>query len=151
MAKRPAQFADTNLFSATGQAQLPLQVLREANSKLLYRIAEIMPLPAAPVQVGSEWDLGAFGLRMKLERFEPVGDESCAVFADTGSRKDFHLRFTFCPASGHLAKLEFEGQYARNRLHGFTRRSRFELQLRFIIGEGPYQPGSPIRKRNSAH
>jgi dienelactone hydrolase len=33
------------------------------------------------------------------------------VFADTGSRKETHLQFTFCPASGHLAKLTFEGQY----------------------------------------
>jgi dienelactone hydrolase len=110
MAKRPAHFSDTNLFSGTGQPELPLQAVREANSKFLYALAEIMPVPGAPVQVGSEWDLGAFGLRMKLERFEPVGDESCAVFADTGTRKDFHLRFTFCSVSGHLAKLAFEGQ-----------------------------------------
>jgi dienelactone hydrolase len=48
---------------------------------------------------------------MKLDRFEPVGSESCAVFVDTGSRKETHLQFTFCPASGHIAKLTFEGQY----------------------------------------
>jgi pimeloyl-ACP methyl ester carboxylesterase len=112
MAARAVHFADSNLFSATGQAQLPLEVFREANSKLLYRIAEIMPLPVTPVQVGSEWEPGIFGLRMRLERFEPVGNESCVVFADTGSRKETHLRFTFCPDSGHLARLEFDGQYA---------------------------------------
>ncbi len=110
MAKRPAHFSDTNLFSDAGRAQLPLQVVREANSKVLYAFAEIMPIPVASVQLGSEWNLGSFGLHMKLERFEPVGDESCAVFADTGTRKDFHLQFTFCPVSGHLAKLAFEGQ-----------------------------------------
>ena len=129
MAARPIHFADANLFSATGQAQLPLEVFREANSKLLYRIAEIIPLPMTPVQVGSEWDLGMFGMRMKLERFEPVDDESCAVFADTGSRKETHLRFTFCPASGHLAKLEFDGQYAEidSTIH-----ERVTLELQFV-------------------
>jgi len=48
---------------------------------------------------------------MKLDGFESVGSEACAILADTGSRKDTHLRFTFCPQSGHLTKLEFEGQY----------------------------------------
>lgn len=111
MSRRPTRFADTNLYSATGQALLPPQVLREATSKLLYGVAEIMPLPVTPVQTGSEWDLGAFGLRMKLKPFELVNGESCAVIADTGSRKDTHLQFTFCPESGHLARLTFEGQY----------------------------------------
>jgi Phospholipase/Carboxylesterase len=111
MAKRPVRSYDTNLFATSGQMLLPPQVLREANRKLLYGIKEIMPLPATPVQVGSEWDLGVFGLRMKLERFEPVGTESCAMFVDTGTRKDTHLQFTFCPESGNLAKLAFEGQY----------------------------------------
>ncbi|MFZ1136111.1 MAG: PHB depolymerase family esterase [Candidatus Korobacteraceae bacterium] len=110
MAKRPAHFSDTNLFSGTGQPELPLQVVREANSKFLYALGEVMPVPGAPVQVGYEWDLGVFGLHMRLERFEPVGAEPCAVFADTGTRKDFHSHFTFCPESGHLAKLVFEGQ-----------------------------------------
>jgi pimeloyl-ACP methyl ester carboxylesterase len=129
MAARPVRFADSNLFSATGQAQLPLEVFREANSKLLYRVAEIMPLPVIPVQVGSEWDPGILGLRMKLERFEPVGDESCVVIVDTGSRKETHLRFTFCPTSGHLAKLEFDGQYAEidSTIH-----EKVTLELQFV-------------------
>jgi len=46
--------------------------LREANSKLLYSINEIMPLPVGPMQVGFEGDLGVFGLRMKLEHFESI-------------------------------------------------------------------------------
>jgi len=72
MAKRPVRFADTNLFSAIGQVLLPPQALREANSKLLYSINEIMPLPVGPMQVGFEGDLGVFGLRMKLEHFESI-------------------------------------------------------------------------------
>src|SRR5271166_596920 len=111
IARRPVGFADTNLFSSSGQVLLPPQMVREANSKLLYGINEIMPLPVTAVQVGSEWDLGVFGLRMKLERFDPVDGESCGVFIDTGTRKDTHLQYTFCPISGQLAKLVFEGQY----------------------------------------
>jgi pimeloyl-ACP methyl ester carboxylesterase len=111
VAARPARLADSNIFSATGRELLPLQVLREARSRLLYRINEIMPLPDAPVQVGSEWNADVFGLRMKFESFQPIGDESCAVLADTGNREDTHLRITFCPSSGHIAKLDFEGEY----------------------------------------
>src|SRR5450755_1101421 len=101
MAKHAVRFYDTNLFATTGQMLLPPQVLREANSKLLYGIKGIMPLPVTPIQVGSEWEMGVFGLRMKLERFESVRTESCAVFVDTGTRKDTHLQFTFCPESGN--------------------------------------------------
>jgi pimeloyl-ACP methyl ester carboxylesterase len=111
VAQRPKHFSDTNIYSATGQAELPLQVVRELTSKRLYELGEIMPVPAQVVQVGSEWELGAMGLRMKLEGLESVGSESCAVLADTGSGKDTHLRFTFCPESGHLTKLEFDGEY----------------------------------------
>jgi predicted esterase len=111
VAQRPKHFSDTNLYSATGQAELPLQAVRELTSKRLYELGEIMTVPAQAVQIGSEWDVGVSGLRMKLENFESVGGESCAILADTGSRKDTHLRFTFCPESGHLAKLDFEGEY----------------------------------------
>ena len=111
LATRPVRFGDANVFSATGEALLAPQVLREANSKLLYRIQEIMPLTNSAVQAGSEWDSSIFGLHLKIERFEDAGGESCAVVADTGSRKETHLQFTFCPSSGHLAHLEFEGHY----------------------------------------
>ncbi|HEX8801732.1 MAG TPA: hypothetical protein VF772_24125, partial [Terriglobales bacterium] len=111
VAQRPKHFSDTNIYSATGQAELPLQAVRELTSKRLYELGEIMPVPAEVVQVGSEWELGAMGMRMKLEGFESVGGELCATLADTGSRKDTHLRFTFCPESGHLTKLEFDGEY----------------------------------------
>jgi len=111
VAQRPKHFSDTNIYSATGQAELPLQAVRELTSKRLYELGEIMAVPAQVVQVGSEWELGSMGMRMKLEGFESVGGESCATLADTGSRKDTHLRFTFCPESGRLTKLEFDGEY----------------------------------------
>jgi dienelactone hydrolase len=126
IAARPARFADSNVFSVAGYPLLPSEVIREARSKLLYRINEIMPLPATPVQVGTEWDSEMFGMRLRLESFQPVGQESCALVADTGNRKDMHLRFTFCPASGQLAKLDFDGQYLDI---GTTMRERITIEL----------------------
>jgi pimeloyl-ACP methyl ester carboxylesterase len=111
VAARPARFGDSNVFSGAGRELLPLQVLREARSKLLYRINEIMPLADAPMQVGSEWNSEIFGTRMKLESLQAVGQESCAVLADTGNREDTRLHITFCPTSGHIASLDFEGHY----------------------------------------
>jgi pimeloyl-ACP methyl ester carboxylesterase len=111
LAARPVRFGDANVFSGAGEPMLAPQVLREANSKLLYRIQEIMPLPNSAVQPGSEWDSTIFNLHLRVERFENVGGESCAVIADTGNRKETHLEFTFCPAAGHLTRLEFEGHY----------------------------------------
>src|SRR5215469_9262155 len=70
VAQRPKHFSDTNLYSTTGQPELPLQVVRELTSKRLYELGEIMTVPAQAVQVGSEWELGAMGIRMKLEGFE---------------------------------------------------------------------------------
>lgn len=109
--KRTPHFADTNLFSAVGQPLMPVQVVREATSKLLYAISEIMPIPGTPSQVGSEWNQGAFGLSMRLVRFETVESDSCAVFSYSGPRKDVQVQYTFCPESGHLVKLAFEGDY----------------------------------------
>lgn len=127
LATRPIRFGDANVFSGTGEALLAPQVLREANSKLLYRIGEIMPLPSSAVQLGAEWDSNIFGLRMKIEQFENLGEESCVVVADTGNRKETHLQFTFCPGSGHLARLEFEGQYLEFE-YTIHERVTFELE-----------------------
>jgi pimeloyl-ACP methyl ester carboxylesterase len=89
---------------------MPVATVREANSKLLYAIDEIMELPAGEVQLGTEIR-GPLGLTMRLVRFEPLGNESCAVFQDTGARRELHLGFTFCPGAGILRKLEFSGEY----------------------------------------
>ena len=110
MAKRPAHFSDANVFSASGEPQMPVTTVREADSKLLYAIGEIAALPPGAAQVGTEMR-GPLGLTMRLVRFELSQDESCAVFQDTGSRQELHLSFSFCPHSGTLANLEFSGEY----------------------------------------
>jgi pimeloyl-ACP methyl ester carboxylesterase len=45
-----------------------------------------------------------------LLRFEPVSGESCAVFADNGSRAGMHLTYTFCPHQSVVTKVEFTGE-----------------------------------------
>jgi len=126
LAERPARFADANLFSSSGHTLLPVQVAREAYSKLLYRIDEIMPIGPNALRPQTKWDVGSVGVRMRLDRFETLSGESCAVFSDTGTRKDAHLQMTFCPRSGHLAKLEYEGQYQE---FGTTINEKVTLEL----------------------
>jgi len=109
-ARRPVHFFDANVFSASGVPQTPVVTVREAYSKLLYAINEIMELPAGKAEVGTEMR-GPLRLTMRLVRFEPPGDEPCAVFQDSGTRQELHLRFTFCPHSGAVTKLEFSGEY----------------------------------------
>src|SRR5262252_2513278 len=85
-----------------------------------------MPIAPNALQAGSEWDLGAVGVRMRQDSTVSVGGESCVVFADTGTRKDTHLRITFCPQAGYLAKLEYEGQYQE---FGATIHEKVTLEL----------------------
>jgi dienelactone hydrolase len=114
VARRPARFFDANVYSAIGLPQLPLQILREVNSDLLYGVSEMPALPAAPAQTGLEWANGSFGLQMHMTGRETVSGESCIKAADTGhGRIDAHLSYTFCPQSGHVTKLSFEGRYSQ--------------------------------------
>ncbi len=110
MAKRSPQFADANVFSATGVPQAPLTTVREVISKLLYGIPELVPLPAGPALAGSEVQGRPSGMTVKLLRFEPASGETCVVFADDGTRTGLHLSYTFCPRQGALTKLEFTGE-----------------------------------------
>ena len=124
-AKRPAQFADANVFLSSGASQAPVTTVREAYSKLLYGIVELEPLPAGAAQPGAE-TRGPFGMTMRLQRFTSIAGQSCAELADTGTRKDMHLSYTFCPQSGALTKLDFSGEY---REFDSTVRERVTLEL----------------------
>lgn len=109
-AKRSSHFSDANVFSAFGETQMPATAVREVNSKLLYAIYEIPPLPTGEAQVGTEMR-GPLGLTMRLVRLEPSNGQAWAVFQDTATRPELHLSYTFCPQYGTLRKLEFSGEY----------------------------------------
>ncbi len=125
-AKRPQRFSSADVFTSTGASQAPVTAVREAYSKLLYGITELEPLPAGAAQVGAEVR-GPFGLTMRLMRFTSVAGKSCAEFSDTGTRKDMHLSYTFCPQSGALARLDFSGEY--REFGDSTVRERVTLEL----------------------
>jgi pimeloyl-ACP methyl ester carboxylesterase len=110
MAKRSPQFGDANVFSVTGSPQAPLTTVREVTSKLLYGIPEILPLPSGPVPPGAEVQGRPSGISVALLRFEAISGESCAVFADNGTRAGMHLSYTFCPQQGVITKVEFTGE-----------------------------------------
>ncbi len=110
VATRSARFSDANVFSASGERQMPATTVREVNSKLLYGVEEIILLPAGEARVGTEMH-GPIGLTMRLVRFEPSEGEPCVVFQDTGTRPEMHLSYTFCPRPAILTKLEFSGEY----------------------------------------
>ncbi len=110
MAKRSPEFYDANVFSASGVPQAPLTTVREATTKLLYGIPEILPLPAGPAQPGAEAQSRPSGIAVALLRFEPASGENCAIFADNGSRAGMHLTYTFCPQQGVVSKVEFTGE-----------------------------------------
>lgn len=115
MAKRPAAFADANVYTSSGVPIEPLQTVREGSSELLYAVDEFPLLPPAPAQRGSEWTDGRMGRRMKLVGFAE-GSEGCAMVQDAGAPGGPRLGFTFCSQTGLVRRLESEGEY-----QGFAR------------------------------
>ena len=136
LAKRPAHFLDATVYSAIGVPQTPVQVVREAYSKLLYLVSEIPPLPSQAVQPGSEWNDQRLGLQVQLSGFETVAGENCAVVEDNHSRKDLHVRYDFCPQSSLVRKLDFEGEYRGFADQRFHEKVTFEL-IESHSGENP--------------
>lgn len=126
-AKRPAQFADANVYSSTGSLQTPIQVVREANSKRLYLVSEISPLPGIAVQQGSEWNDERSGQKVRLAHFETIAGENCAVVEDDGTRRESRVRYWFCPQSGLVRRLEFESEYSGFGDQRFHEKVSFEL------------------------
>ncbi len=118
MAKRPAAFADANVYTTAGVPLQPLQTVREGNSEILYAADELPPLPPLAVRMGSEWTNERVSRRMKFAGFE--GPEHCATFDDVGGPGGPRANYTFCPQTGLMRRLDFEGDYAgfgRTRFH----------------------------------
>jgi pimeloyl-ACP methyl ester carboxylesterase len=127
-ALRPSRSFDANLYNDAGIPQLPIDVLREANSDLLNSVSEIVTLPETPVEPGSEWMSNILGTKMRFTGTKNLRGESC-VDADIagGGRSGTRVAYTFCPESGRLAGLSFEGQYQQIGDAIVTERVIFEL------------------------
>ncbi|HJR62491.1 MAG TPA: dienelactone hydrolase family protein [Gemmatimonadaceae bacterium] len=131
--------AEANRVTARGSARLPWSAVREAQSRLLWDVHEIQPLPAGAVRVGSRWSAeNAFGYTMRAVAWEQVDDERCLraegagladlLFPGTGHLTDsLRLRYWFCPASGLMRRLEFEGTHPNAGFQKVVERIRLEL------------------------
>jgi pimeloyl-ACP methyl ester carboxylesterase len=111
LARRGTAFAETSWLTPSGAAMLPWAAAREATSERLPFFHEIEPLPAAAVAPGGSFPSpGLLGLPMKAVAFENVGGEECLRLE--GRRAGLSVRHWHGPASGTLARLEYEAEYS---------------------------------------
>lgn len=108
MGKRPAAFADANVFTRKGVPLQPVQTVREGTSELLYEFSELPMLAPVAVQPGSEWTDEQIGRRMKVTSFT---DRGCAAVESEGAPPGPHVGYAFCPLDGLVRRLNFEGEY----------------------------------------
>ncbi len=131
MAERIARspgYAEANRFDLAGWAQIPPQVVRETNSKALFDIREIMPLPPGPVRIGDRWEAGGLvPMSLTAAAWETLETHTCLRITGTSTAPDFSLRYWFCPESGLLQRLEIEVAYPA--MSGGTTREKLSLEL----------------------
>lgn len=121
-------YAEANRFDAPGWPQMYPQVVRESNSKVLFDVREIMPLPAGPVRVGDQWDVaGLVPMSFTAAAWETLNGENCLRVTGTSPAADLNLRYWFCPDSGLLKRLELEVAYPA--MSGGTTREKLALEL----------------------
>lgn len=125
LARRPAMVAEGNLVTLDGQTQLPWAAVREWSGELLPLVHEIEELPPKAVAPGDRWTGGPpLGLPFRAVGLETtLGEECLHVEGEGGPIKA--LRYFFCPGSGTLARLEYEGQYGAI---GTTIHEKFSLE-----------------------
>jgi len=127
-AARYPHHAEANRLSPRGLAALPWSALRETWSELLFDLHEIAPLPPNPVRPGDTWEGGSLlGMSFLVGGWDRVGSERCLRLE--GSRQAetvLQLRYWFCPESGIMPRMEFEGSYP---VVGGRFYERLELEL----------------------
>ncbi len=125
---RSTAFAEANRFDPAGWAQMPPQVVRETNSKALFDIREIMPLPPEAVRIGDRWDVGGLvPMSLTAAAWEPLESQTCLRINGASTATDFSLRYWFCPESGLLQRLEIAVAYPA--MSGGTTREKLSLEL----------------------
>ncbi|HXE89444.1 MAG TPA: HEAT repeat domain-containing protein [Terriglobales bacterium] len=125
---RTARYAEANRLTASGAALLFWQVVRESGSKILYDFHEIQPLPEHPVGPGDTWQApSVLGLRFRAVAWEPIAEQRCLRSEGVSAEGNVSVRYWFCPATGTLARLEYEGTYP-GFLRGITR-EKLKLEL----------------------
>ena len=110
MAKREARFHEANEFDFQGHNLDYWQAARESPSKILLGIHEIAELPEHRLAAGEKWrghDL--LGFDNRFAGMESVSGKSCARI--DGKNDIGRLSYWWCPESGVLGKVVFDGEY----------------------------------------
>ncbi|HEX4486031.1 MAG TPA: prolyl oligopeptidase family serine peptidase [Terriglobales bacterium] len=110
MAKRDAHFHEANEFDRSGNNFDFWVAARESPSKVLLGVHEIVDLPDHKVGISDKWrghDL--LGFDSHFAGMENVGGKSCARV--DGRNGVGRISYWWCPESGVLGKVEFDGEY----------------------------------------
>jgi pimeloyl-ACP methyl ester carboxylesterase len=130
VARSPEYYSEANRLNDQGWPLLPPQVVREAWSQLLFDLRELMPLPRQPVRPGDTWKTPNWlGLEFRASGWGRLLDQDCLRVDASHSRDPLRLRYWFCPESGRLARLEFDGAYS-------TSNGEIQEKLTFELLEG---------------
>lgn len=124
LARRPRVVAEGNALTLDGRPTLPWAAVREWPGELLPFVHEIEALPPRAVAPGDRWPGGPpLGLPFRAVGLETLENEECLRVEGEGG--PITLRYVFCPGSGTLARLEYEGRYSAV---GASVRERFSLE-----------------------
>jgi len=112
VASRSPYFAEADWFTPQGELIWPPPALREYPSILLLGLREIQPIPAKPLRPGDTWvSTGWINLAHRVSGWDRLHDEDCLRVDGTGEEDRLRMRYWFCPSTGALRRLEFEGAY----------------------------------------
>lgn len=112
VARRPVAFAEANWLSSSGAPLLPWAAVRETPSEALLAFHELPALPASSLEVGTRWSgVETLGLSLAVTGTETLAGESCTRAEGRSKDPAMQIRYWFCPGSGTLARLEFDGTY----------------------------------------
>jgi dienelactone hydrolase len=112
MADRPRSFAEANWITPQGELLLGWSAVREYPSILLLGLREVEPVPTQPLRPGDAWTSnGWISLPHRVSGWDRLHDENCLRIEGRGAEGRLQLRYWFCPSTGTLGRLEFEGSY----------------------------------------
>lgn len=105
-------FAEADWFTPQGELVWPSPALREYPSILLLGLREIQPVSAKPLRPGDTWlSTGWINLAHRVSGWDRLHDEDCLRVDGTAAEDRLQMRYWFCPSTGALRRLEFEGAY----------------------------------------
>jgi hypothetical protein len=112
MAERPTRFTEANEISANGAPLQAWTMERETGSHVIMAVHELEGLPQKAVNVGDAWKgVNLLGFDFKFAGVENVNGSPCNRAEGTSTEVKAHLNYWWCPATGMIAKLEFEADY----------------------------------------